>query len=106
MKSRSVPFAITEKYNVALERLEKSGIIRKVDHSRWASPTVPVLKPDGSVQICADYPRTVNANSEEEKYPLPTFEEMRAKLSGGEKFTKIDLSQAYHQLELDENSRA
>ena len=65
---------------------------------------MPVVKPDGSIRICADYGRTINANSELEKYPLPTIDEIRAKLSGGTKFTKIDLSQAYHQLELDEQS--
>ena len=80
-------------------------MIRKVETSKWASPTVPVLKPDGSVRICADYSRTVNVSSDCEQYPLPTLEEMLAKLSEGEKFTKLDLSQAYHQLELDPESR-
>ena len=105
MKARTVPFAITEKYEVALNKLVDNGIIRKVEHSQWASPTVPVAKPDGSVHICADYSRTLNPNAEEEKYPLPIMDEIRTKLSGGEKFTTIDLSQAYHQLELDEKSR-
>ena len=105
MKARSVPFSITEKYEAALSKLEKAGVIHKVEHSQWATPTVPVAKPDGNIRICADYSRTINANSEEEKYPLPTIDEIRAKLAGGQKFTKIDLSQAYHQLELDESSR-
>ena len=104
MRARKVPFAISEKYETALKKLEQSGVIRPVEHSWWASPTVPVVKPDGSIRICADYGQTINANSELEKYPLPTIDEIRAKLSGGTKFTKIDLSQAYHQLELDEQS--
>ena len=105
MKARSVPFAIREKYEQGLSKLEEEGVIRKVEFSKWASPTVPVQKPDGNVRICADYSRTINANSDLEKYPLPTIDEIRAKLNGGQKFTKLDLSQAYHQLELDPKSR-
>mgnify|MGYP002804730420 CR=1 FL=1 len=36
---------------------------------------------------------------------MPTFEELLSNLSGGKKFTKLDLSQAYHQLELNSESR-
>lgn len=105
MKARTIPFAIKEKYETALENLEKQGIIRKVNFSHWASPTVPVKKPDGNVRICADYSRTINAKSELESHPLPTLDEMLTKLANGVKFTKLDLAQAYHQLELDPDSR-
>eukprot|EP00117_Sycon_ciliatum_P016071 scpid88301/ scgid15660/ Uncharacterized protein K02A2.6 len=54
MKARTIPFAIREKYERTLDDLESSGIIQKVNFSKWASPTVPVLKPDGSIRICAD----------------------------------------------------
>ena len=40
-----------------------------------------------------------------EQYPIPSLEELLSKLSGGTCFTKIDLSQAYHQLELTLESR-
>jgi len=79
-KARPVPFAIREKYLEALDKLEAEGIIEKVDHAQWASPTVPVLKPDGSLRICADYSGTVNLHSECEQYPLPTLEELLHKL--------------------------
>ena len=105
MKARTLPFPIKDAYEESLDKLESEGIIRKVECSPWASPTVPVRKPNGSIRICADYSRTINAHSELERYPLPTIEEIRAKLNGGQKFTTLDLSQAYHQLELDEKSR-
>ena len=38
-------------------------------------------------------------------YPLPHVDELYAKLSGGETFTKLDLSNAYQQLELDDESK-
>ena len=37
-------------------------------------------------------------------YPLPTLEDVVNKVGYGETFTKLDLSQAFHQFELDENS--
>jgi len=38
-------------------------------------------------------------------YPLPTAEDLFAKLAGGKVFTKLDLSNAYQQLELSEDSK-
>ena len=39
------------------------------------------------------------------KYPLPRGEDLYAKLSGGQKFTKLDLRNAYLQVELQEESK-
>ena len=83
MKPRVVPFAIREKYEEALEKLVQGDIIEKVEHSEWASPTVPVIKPDGNVRICGDYSGTINQAATLEQYPVPTFEELLSNLSGG-----------------------
>lgn len=40
-----------------------------------------------------------------DSHPLPTIEELFADMAGGQKFTKIDLSQAYLQLEVASDSR-
>ena len=104
-KARPVPLAIREKYVDALNKLEQEGIIEKVKTSEWASPTVPVIKPDGSLRICADYSATINKHSPCEQYPLPSLEELLTKVGQGKKYTKLDLSQAYHQLELHPDSR-
>ena len=42
---------------------------------------------------------------EVDKHPLPKPEELFATLAGGRQFTKLDLSQAYQQLLLDEESK-
>ena len=104
-KARPVPLAIREKYVDALNKLEQEDIIEKVKTSEWASPTVPVIKPDGSLRICADYSATINKHSPCEQYPLPSLEELLTKVGQGKKYTKLDLSQAYHQLELHPDSR-
>ena len=105
MKARTMSFAIKEQFDVGLDKLESEGIIEQVESSPLASPTVAVWKPSGSVRICADNSKRIIANSDLEQYPLPTIEEIRTKLSEGQKFSALDLSQAYHQLELEENSR-
>ena len=99
-KPRVVSFAIQSKYEDTLDKLVAEDIIEKVEHSEWASPTFPIVKANGDLTICGDFSTTVNTFSVLEQYPVPTLEELLGKLSGGKKFTKIDLSQAYHQLEI------
>ena len=90
---------------VELERLSNQGIIEPVKFSEWAAPIVPVLKPDNSVCICGDYKLIVNVVSKLEQCPIPKLEDLFKKLSGGEKFSKLDLSHAYQQVILDEASK-
>ena len=104
VKPQVVPFAIRKKYEEALEKLVAEDIIEKVEHSELASPTVPVIKPNGDMRICGDCSVTINQHYLEQ-YPVPTLEDLLSKLSGGKKYTKLELSQAYHQLELTPESR-
>ena len=41
-KPRPVPFAICDAIDCELDRLESSGILKKVNYSAWAPPTVAV----------------------------------------------------------------
>ena len=108
-KARSVPYSMRARVEEELDRLEKQGVWNKVAYSRWAAPIVPVLKdskdPDGPVRICGDYKLTVNQCAPLDNYPIPNVRDQLAMLSGGQKFSKLDLSQAYQQLELDESTR-
>ena len=66
---------------------------------------MPVAKSNGTVRICGDHKTTVNPQLQTEEYPLPRIDDIFAKLAGGQKFTKIDLRQAYHQMEVEEESQ-
>ena len=57
------------------------------------------------MRVCGDYKVTINPALQVDPYPLPRVDELFASLSGGERFTKLDLSRAYLQMELDEESR-
>ena len=105
-KHRNIAYALRERVESELERLEKQGVIEPVKYSEWAAPIVPVLKSDqSSVRICGDYKMTVNQVAKPDCYPIPRIEDLFASLSRGETFKKLDMSNAYQQLVLDEESR-
>jgi len=104
-KPRRVPFAMREAVEEELERLEQEGVLVKVKYSNWAAPIVCVPKKDGKVRICGDYKVTVNGALDVDQYPLPHPEDIFATLAGGKQFTILDLSHAYNQLLLDDESR-
>ena len=60
-KARLVPYALIEKIEQDLERLERAGTIELVHYSEWATPIVPLMKSDGTVRICGDYKLTIVA---------------------------------------------
>ena len=51
-KPRVVPFAVRSKYEEALEKLVGENIIEIVEHSKRASPIVPIVKANGDLTIC------------------------------------------------------
>ena len=96
-----MPYSLREKVDVELDRLEKEGIITPVSHSNWASPICCVPKPDGKVRICGDFKGTLNPQLQPEQHPTRRIEDIFANLAGGEKFTKLDLTQAYLSINVD-----
>ncbi|XP_060881762.1 uncharacterized protein K02A2.6-like [Metopolophium dirhodum] len=104
-KPRPIPFAFNKKVEGELDRLEREDIIQKVETSEWGTPLVPVIKPDGSIRLCADYKTTVNKYLVDINHPLPRVEEVFVALQGGKTFSKLDFLNAYNQLELCESTQ-
>ena len=100
-----MPFAVKPRLEKALEEMVEEGNLERVDFSRWGTPVVPVVKPNGTVRVCGDYKVTLNPCLEVPQYPLTRAEECFHTMNGGKHFTKIDLAQAYNQVTLDEESR-
>ena len=69
-------------------------------HSDWAIPIVVVQKPSGKVRICRDYRTTVSPCLHVQQHPIPRIEELFAKLQWGTHFSKLDMRDAYLQIEL------
>ena len=71
----------------------------------WVSPIVVVSKrSDDTVRICVDM-RQANEAVRRVRHPIPTVDDISCALNGEKYFSKLDLTQAYHQLVLDEQSR-
>ena len=66
---------------------------------------MPVVKKLWSIRLCGDYKLTANKAVVVDRYHLPLAEELFSELAGGERFTKLDLSQAYHQVTIDKESQ-
>nr|XP_029717335.1 uncharacterized protein K02A2.6-like [Aedes albopictus] len=104
-EARKIPFNLQKTVEDELDKLEAEGVLTKVNQSIWATPIVPVKKSQGRVRIGGDYKQTVNPNLVVDRHPLPTVDELFASLAGGKKFSKIDLVQAYLQLEVAPEDR-
>jgi hypothetical protein len=102
---RPVPYAVLSIVDQELDRLHKAGVIRPVNYSRWAAPIVIVKKANGKLRICADFSTGLNAVLEDHQYPLPLPDDLFARLNGGTCFAKLDLSEAYLQIEVSEESK-
>ena len=55
--------------------------------------------------ICSDFKTTVNPVLNVDQYPSPTVNDIFSNLAGGQLFTKLDLTQAYLHLEVDQEPR-
>ena len=84
-KARTVPYALCQKVKEELDRLEKLGVVKKVERSDLASPIVCVPKKDGSIRICGDFKVSVNqVLLDIPSYPLPDTEDIFATLGIGD----------------------
>ena len=104
-KARPLAYALRWQVDAELERQESLAIITPVQYSEWAAPIVVTSKSDGSVRVCGDFSFTINHYTGLDTYPLPRVEDLHATIAGGEKFSKLVLSHAYHQVCLDDDSK-
>ena len=104
---RRIPFHIREQVEKELDRLEKLDVIEKVEGpTPWVSPIVAAPKPNApnQIRLCVDM-RKANDAIRRERHVTPTIDDIIFKLNGATVFSKLDLLNGFHQIELDEDSR-
>ena len=103
---RRLPYGLREKVDKKLDDLLAKGIIEQAPNTptTWISPLVVVPKSNGDVRICIDM-RKANEAIIRERHPIPTVEDALMDLNGSTVYSKLDIKEAFHQLELDETSR-
>lgn len=106
-KNRPVPYSMVTKVSQEYDRLIKADILYPMTNSEWASPTVHVVKPQGSIRVCGDY-KVVNEYIRDDGYKLPNIQEVFAMIAEGgcqpKVYSVLDLAGAFNQLYLDEES--
>ena len=104
-KLRRQPYHLREAIQKELDRLESEDIIEKVEGpQQWVSNLVVIPKKNGNVRLCLDA-RVINTAIMRERYPIPTLDSIIDQMNGAKVFAKLDMKEAYTQLELDEESR-
>ncbi|BHF81468.1 hypothetical protein SprV_0702459800 [Sparganum proliferum] len=96
---RPVPYAALPLVEAELRRPEELGVLVLVACSAWAALIVVLKKPNGSIHICADFTTAPNC------YPMPVQADIFTLLNGDTCFAKLDLADAYLQIEVAKDSR-
>jgi len=102
-KAYSLPHAMRETVDKEIDNKLSMGVIEP-SSAAYASPVVMVKKPDGSTRVCIDY-RRLNSVTVFDPEPMPTAEEIFAKLAGDRYFSKFDLSKGYWQVPVHKEDR-
>ena len=98
------PLALRQPVSDELRRMEREGIIERIDASVWTSNIVVARKKCGGARVCVNL-SDVNKALVPQRYPLPTMEELTERIAGSTVFSKLDLAWGYLQLELAEECR-
>lgn len=102
---RRIPIPIEKKVENKIQELLDMDIIEKVHGpSQWISPVVPILKDDNDLRLCIDM-RRANLAVIRENHPLPCMDTLLPKIKKAHYFSKLDIKNAFHQVEIHPNSR-
>lgn len=100
---RKIPRLFYDEVKSHISNLLANGWVKR-STSQYASPMVCVRKKDGGLRLCIDY-RKLNLKTIPDKQPIPRIQDILDGLGGNSWFSTLDMSQAYHQGLMHEDSR-
>lgn len=104
--ARPIPFHLRKKFEREIDKMEKDGIIEEhIGPAPWISNVVLSPKDDGQTRVTVDM-RLANKAIKATNIPIPRIEEITSQLAGNTCFSKLDFKSAFHQLEIEEESRS
>lgn len=100
-----IPAAFSKQANERLLKMIRQGVIEKVKKApKWISGMCAVPKGQKDFRLVVNM-KAPNKAIQRCYYKLPTLEEIQRKLAGSKYFAKLDLTNAFHHVEIDEESR-
>ena len=97
---RRISIPLLPKVKQELARMEKLGVISKIDEpTDWCSGMVVVPKPNEGVRICVDLTR-MNRHVKRERHILPSVDHVMAQIGDAKIFSKLDANSGFWQIEL------
>ena len=99
-----VPIPLLPKVKCELEKMEREGVISKIDEpTDWCSGIVVVPKPNNRVRICVDLTK-LNHYVKRERHILPSVNHVLAQIGDAKFFSKLDANSGFCQIELSPDS--
>ena len=99
---RRIPRHLYDQVKDHINNMLAHGYIRE-STSSYASPIVCARKKCGGLRMCVDF-RGLNRKTIPDKHPIPRIQDILDDLGGNSWFSTLDMSQAYHQGEMHEDS--
>ena len=105
-QSLPMPIHLKEDLIVKLALMHKYGIITVLPFSKYASPIFAQRKPNGKLRLLVDLRKinTLIADDYTKNHPVSTLSDAAQHLAGKSLFCKLDCSQAYHCLQMADQS--
>ena len=105
--SQSLPTPVNLKEDILVElaSLYKYGIITTLPFSKYASPIFAQKKPNGKLRLLVDLRKINNLISDDyinNNHPVSTLTDAAQHMAGKKLFCKLDCSQAYHCLQMED----
>ena len=100
---RKIPRHLYTEVRDYINDLLTNGWIQE-SYSSFSSPIVCVRKKNGGLRMCCDY-RKLNGKTVADSQPIPRMQDILDGLAGKKWFSTLDMSKAYHQGYIHEDSR-
>ena len=106
-KARKIPLPVQDRVKEKLETMVRQGFLEPVQPGgvKNASTVVWQRKKNGALSLCVDLKVHINGKVMDADNPIPDMETIFHNLHGASYFGKIDLSDAYYQIELYEDAK-
>ena len=103
VKQYPLPYSMMQAVNDEVRSMIELGVIERSE-SPYCSPVIIVKKKDNTNRFCIDF-RVLNKITVFDAEPMPSMEQIFAKLASYKFISKLDLSKGYWQIALSDRSK-